>query len=104
MQHRIPHGLDLELARLATRAALESYRQRFSAHDPGGDWVSEDKATISFTAAGVRLEGSVEVDPQDIVLDLEVPLVFRPIRKLALELIEREVMEWIERARAGELR
>lgn len=57
-----------------------------------------------FKAAGVRLEGTIEVGPQDIVLDLEVPLVFRPLRRAALQVIEREVTEWIERARRGELR
>jgi hypothetical protein len=104
MQHRIAHGLDPELARKATRAALDSYRERFAAHDPGGEWTGPDRAVVWFQAAGVRLEGTVEVGPQEVVLDLEVPLIFRPLRKAALQVIEREVTEWIERARRGELR
>ena len=103
MQHRIPHGLDHELARRATRAALESYRERFAGHEPGGVWNTLDHGTIWFKAAGLRLEGTIEVTDEAILLDLEVPLVFRPIRKLALEVIEREVEAWIERARHGEL-
>lgn len=103
MQHRIPHGLAHDLARRATRAALESYRQRFAAYEPGGEWRTEDLAIVWFKVAGTRLEGTIEVADQAILLELEVPLVFRPIRKLALEVIEREVRAWIERARVGEL-
>jgi len=31
MKHSVPHDLEIDIARLATDAALNSYRERFSA-------------------------------------------------------------------------
>lgn len=103
MKHQIPHDLDRALARRATRAALDSYRVRFAAHSPFGRWTSLDRAEVGFVAAGQKLTGTVEVGDRFVELELDVPLVFRPFRKLAIDAIEREVVGWIERARAGEL-
>ncbi|MCB9777638.1 MAG: polyhydroxyalkanoic acid system family protein [Alphaproteobacteria bacterium] len=103
MNHAIPHGLSHELAREATRHALDSYRIRFPQVSPQGDWVSPDEARISFTVAGTTLRGKVVVTDREIQLELDVPLVFRPFRKRALELIENEVRGWLDRAREGGL-
>ncbi|MFZ5479635.1 MAG: polyhydroxyalkanoic acid system family protein [Myxococcota bacterium] len=103
MKHHIPHGLPHALARAATREALESYRARFASYAPEGDWIDEDHARVSFRALGQRVEGAVVVGPDDVELELEVPLLLRPFRERALEVIEHEVRVWIERARAGQL-
>ena len=101
--HRIPHGLSLDLARRATRAALESYRQRFPDNDPQGNWVNDSHARVEFTAGGRRIAGEVRVDDRDIHLDLEVPLLFRPFRAAAVAVIDEEIREWIARAERGQL-
>ncbi|MCB9764382.1 MAG: polyhydroxyalkanoic acid system family protein [Alphaproteobacteria bacterium] len=102
VKHNIHHGLAHELARRATRKALESYRDRFTEYNPQGRWVTEDRAELSFTVAGKTLEGVVQVGKSDVELELEVPLLFRPFRSAALQVIEKEILEWIQRAKQGE--
>lgn len=101
--HRVPHGLPLDLALLATRTALDSYKRRFPKVAPDGEWLSERHGRLWFDAAGKRLEGEIHVDEEAVELRLDVPLVFRPFRKKALEVIEAEIALWIDRARRGEL-
>ena len=103
VQHRIPHDLDLDLARRVTRKALESYRAQFPQFKPTGEWVTADHARIAFSPPGATLRGELHVHVGHIDLSLEVPLLFRPFRKQAIEVIEGEVREWIAKARAGEL-
>jgi hypothetical protein len=102
-RHKIPHGLSLDLAQRATRAALESYREQFPEVQPTGRWTSDSHAEVSFTVAGKTLRGEVDVDPQNILLDLDVPLVFRPFRSTALRIIDEEIRAWIAKARDGRL-
>ncbi len=101
--HRIPHDLPRKLARVATRSALEAYRKRYPQVAPGGKWIDDDQVRIWFDIAGKRLEGGIRVTDDAILLDLDFPLVFRPFRKQAIEVIEREVKWWIDRAHAGQL-
>ena len=103
VQHRIPHDLDVELARRATRRALETYRAQFAQYDPRGEWLDDDHATVGFTVLGTALEGTVEVRRDEVLLGLEVPLVWRVFRGVAIKIIEGEIRAWIERARRGEL-
>ncbi|MCB9744339.1 MAG: polyhydroxyalkanoic acid system family protein [Alphaproteobacteria bacterium] len=102
-KHRIPHGLDHALARSVTRHALDSYRTRFAEYNPQGRWITDDRAELSFTVAGRTLNGIVEVLPREIDLELDVPFLFRPFRGKALEVIEKEIREWIDRAKKGEI-
>jgi hypothetical protein len=101
--HVIQHGLGHELARRATRRALESYRQSLSEYAPKGEWITDDRALVEFTVVGRTLSGSVDVHPTEIVLVLDVPLVFRVFQGIALRVVEAEIEQWIARARAGEL-
>ena len=103
MKHKIPHDLDHSLARLATRRALDAYRERFPELRPDGEWLDDDRARIWFSPPGRRLEGRVHVQAHAIELELDVPLLFRPFRKKAISIIEAEVRAWIDRAKAGEL-
>lgn len=102
-KHRIVHDLDHALARTVTRKALDSYRDQFPELKPGGEWLDEDHARLWFHAPGARLEGRVKVLSAAIELELDVPFLFRPFRKQAIRVIEEEVQEWIEKAKAGEL-
>jgi len=101
--HRIAHGLSLELAQRATRAALESYRRQFSENDPTASWLSDSHATVAFTVVGHTLGGDVRVDEHHVHLELEVPLIFRPFRNAALKVIDEEIRGWIAKARLGQL-
>jgi hypothetical protein len=103
MQHEVHHGLGIELAKRAVRAAWASYEQRFAKYSPKATWTSDTRATVSFAAAGATLDGTLEVRERDVVIDLDVPFLLRPFRKRAIEVIEREIEHWVAKARAGEL-
>jgi hypothetical protein len=103
LKHRISHALGLELARKATARALESYREQFPETQPEGRWVSADRAEVAFTVAGKRLKGRVDVARQNIDIELDVPLLFRPFQNQAMAVIEEEIEAWLTKARNGEL-
>lgn len=103
MKHSIPHSLSHALARKATQTALDTYRQRFTEYQPSGEWVTPDRAQVRFVVMGKTLAGVVDVLPDRIDLELDVPLLFRPFRSAAMQVIEDEIRTWIERAKRGEL-
>ena len=103
MDHSIRHGMDQGLARRVAHKALESYQARFAEYKPTGEWLTEDRSDISFTVAGKTLHGSVEVKPTTIDLSLDVPLLFRPFRSIAIKVIEDEIEGWLKIAREGKL-
>ena len=103
MRHRIPHQLSDSVARKVARHAVDSYVQRFDRYQPRVDWRSEDSAHIGFSAKGVSLAGKLQLEPGEIVLELDVPFLFRPLQGKAKDLIERQVAKWIAKAERGEL-
>ncbi len=104
MKHRIAHSLPHPLARTAVRKALETYQAQFPEYKPGGDWKDENTVRLWFSPPGAKLEGWVRVAGDAIEIELDkVPFLFRPFRKKAIEVIEGEVREWIEKARKGQL-
>lgn len=103
MKHSVPHDLTKDTAKKAVLAAFDSYRQRFAKYNPTADWKTEDHADISFTAKGMTLRGSIEVRPASFDLDVDVPLLLRPFKRVAEEAVEREIERWVERAKRGGL-
>ena len=103
MKHRISHDLGLDLARKATARALESYREQFPEAQPEGRWVNADRAQVAFTIAGKRMKGQVDVARENIDIELDVPLLFRPFQSQAMAVIQDEIEAWLTKARNGEL-
>mgnify|MGYP002634347825 CR=1 FL=1 len=104
MKHRIPHNLEHGLARKVARQALQTYQAQFSQFKPGGDWQDDDTARLWFSPPGGRIEGWIRVTGQDIEIEIDkVPFLFRAFRGKAIDVIEVEVKEWIEKARRGQL-
>lgn len=103
MTHDIPHDLDISLARLAAKKAAEAYGKRFAEYDYKATWVSENRVELGFTVVGKRLEGAMNIKSDRLELELEVPLMLRPFRGKALEIIEKEARSWIDKAKRGEL-
>ncbi len=103
MQHEVHHGLGIELAQKAVRAAWQSYAERFAKYSPKATWESPTRARVSFSAPGATVDGTLEVRASDVLIDLDVPFLMRPFRKQAIAVIGREMQIWITRARAGEL-
>jgi hypothetical protein len=103
MKHLIAHDLDSSLAKEAAVRAFEAYQQRFANYKPTMQWDNDKKARIGFSVKGVKLEGSIEIVPRAIELDLDVPFLFRPFKGKAIEVIEKEVRNWLTKAKNGEL-
>ena len=101
--HDIPHDLDISLARLAAKKAAEAYGKRFAEYDYEAKWVSENRVELGFTVVGKRLEGSMTIKPDRLELELDVPLLMRPFRGKAIEIIEKEARSWLDKAKRGEL-
>lgn len=93
----------MDAAKGAAKKAVEAYGARFADYNFSADWKSETLVNLGFSVAGKRLDGSMEVKPDCLALELDVPFLFRPFRGKAIEIIEREARVWIDKAKAGEL-
>ncbi len=100
MKHIIKHDLELRQAKAVLSKALKSYQEKYSEYKPTYEWTRPSRADLSFVVKGVQLTGAVQLLKQGIVLELEVPFLFRPFKKKALAIIEREIQTWIDRAEA----
>ncbi|MFZ9889016.1 MAG: polyhydroxyalkanoic acid system family protein [Myxococcota bacterium] len=103
MKHTVVHDLDPSLARKVTDRALEAYAERFSDYRPEVQWHAEDSAEVRFHAKGVTMKGNFRLKEGAIDVDMDVPLLFKVFQKKAIEVVEREIRAWIDRARKGEL-
>jgi hypothetical protein len=103
MKHEIRHDLDVNLAKVAAARAFEAYQQRFADYHPTVRWTSDRNAQIGFTVKGMKLDGTLGILPHSIELELEVPFLFRLFKNKAIEVIDREVKFWLDKAKRGEL-
>jgi hypothetical protein len=103
MKHQIAHDLDASMAKEVAVRAFEAYQKRFVDYRPTMQWTGDKDARIEFNVKGLKLQGSIGIRPSTIDLDLDVPFVFRLFKNKALEVIEREVRSWIDKAKRGEL-
>lgn len=103
MKHKIHHGLSPDLAKKAIDKAMEAYSERFADYNPRFAWKTEQKGQLGFSAKGVKVEGEIEIAGDEIFVDLEVPFLLRVFKGKAIDVIDREVKKWVEKARAGEL-
>ncbi len=103
MKHEIHHGLPPEQARRVVDKAMEAYAARFSEYNPQFEWKSENVGRLGFKAKGVSVNGDIEIAGSKILVDLEVPFLLRVFKGKAIEVIDREVNTWVQKARAGEI-
>jgi hypothetical protein len=103
MKHSVPHDLGQQRAKLAAQAAIAAYEQKFAKYQPKTRWVTDSRADISFSVKGLNLSGSIEVLDRSIDLDMDVPFLLRPFKNQAIGVIEAEIREWIDKARAGQI-
>ena len=103
MEHRIEHDLSPELARKAVKGAVASYSEKLAKYSPSVEWKGEDHVDVGFKAKGMSLSGTLKLVPNAVVVDMDVPLLLRPFRKTALDVIETQVKAWVAKAHAGQL-
>lgn len=97
------HDLGSQLARATIDEAAESYRERFDKYAPSFRWQHESRFEYRFRAKGLEIGGAIELRAASIIVELDVPLLFVPLKGRALAIVERELQSWIARARAGEI-
>lgn len=102
-KHVIKHDLDLALARKVTDKAFEAYAERFKDYSPAATWVTDTKSEITFNAKGLKLNGEIELKPDAVELELEVPFLLRPFQRRAIQIIDEEIRGWIAKAKSGEI-
>ena len=103
IKHEIHHGLSLDLAKKAIDKAMEAYSQRFAEYNPRFAWKNDTQAELGFKAKGVSVDGEIEIKGPTIFVDLDVPFLLRIFKGKAMDVIDREVKKWVEKARNGEL-
>ncbi|MEZ4295360.1 MAG: polyhydroxyalkanoic acid system family protein [Polyangiaceae bacterium] len=103
MKHVIQHRLDVPTAKKVTDRAFAEYSQRYSQYEPTFAWANDRRADVGFSAKGIKLKGAMHVAEKEITLELDVPFLLRPFQKIAVDIIDREVKRWIDKAESGEL-
>lgn len=103
MKHTIDTGLDRTLSKKAIDKAMDAYKARFADYDPRFDWIADDRGEFSFSAKGIKLQGTIVVREEKVDVDMHVPLLFRVFQGRAMDVIEEHVNIWVEKAKRGEL-
>ena len=81
MKHVIVHDLDPNTARKVADRAFAEYKSKYPGYEPELEWQTENKADVRFRASGMRLNGSVGIEPGAIEFALDVPFFLRPFRR-----------------------
>lgn len=104
MEHIIKHDLSPELAKKAADKAAEYYTKKWEKYDAKSTWVTDTKAEIDFRVKGVHVAATVDMLPGQVVIDMQrVPLLLRPFKNMALDVVQNTMQKWIDRAKNGEL-
>jgi hypothetical protein len=103
MEHRVSHDIGRELAKKAAKAAFSAYAAKYAEYKPTTTWTGDDTATVSFNVKGFSVKGNVEVREREILIDIDVPFLLKAFKSMALEIIEREMRIWVDKAKRGEL-
>ncbi len=103
MDYSVKHDLGKHKAKQVADAAYDSYKERFAKYSPTADWVAPYSCDISFNAKGIKLNGTMKVTDTSIDMELHVPLLLRPFKKMALGVISKEIEKWVAKANAGEI-
>jgi hypothetical protein len=99
----IKHDLTPEQLRAAVRKFADVYAERFQEYNATAAWLNDDEVEVRFKVKGVKLAGHMQLQPGDILLNMDVPLPFRLFQSRAMKTIEDQVRPWLEKAKRGEL-
>ncbi len=104
MEYTIAHDLSPELAKKAAQKAAEHYTQKWAKYNAKTVWLSENHAEITFHVKGVDVAATVDMRPGQVAIDMKkVPLLLRPFKKMALDVVHKTMAKWIDKAKRGEL-
>ena len=103
MKHVTKHDLTPEMIKKVAVQAAERYTQKFEKYDAHVDWSSDTHANIRFKVKGVRATATIDLEPGQVETEMEVSLLLRPFKKIALAKIDELFQKWIDKAHKGEL-
>ena len=104
MQHIIKHDLTPELAKKPANKSAEYYTEKWAKYDAKTTWTSYSHADITFHVKGVSVAATVDMEPGQVIIDMKkVPLLLRPFKNMALDVVHKTMEKWIVRAKNGEL-
>lgn len=103
MKHTIDTNLDKARSKKAIDKAMDAYKARFSEYQPRYDWTTEDAGEFSFSAKGIKLSGTIKVRDNKVDVDMDVPFLFKIFQGRAMDVIEEQVVFWVEKAKKGEI-
>jgi hypothetical protein len=100
----VKHGLeDRDRVRTVIEKAYEAYRERLADHKPKLEWLSQDEARVSFSVIGKSLASNFKVQGDSVVVEGDIPFIFRPFRSKIEGVLREEVEKWAAKARAVEI-
>ncbi len=103
MKHTIDTGLDKARSKKAIDRAMDEYKRRFAEYTPRYDWTTDDAGEFSFNAKGIKLGGTIKVRDHKVDVDMDVPFLFKIFQGRAMQVIEDQVVFWVEKAKKGEI-
>jgi hypothetical protein len=104
MEYIIEHDLSPDLAKKAAQKAADHYTEKWAKYNAKTTWSGDNHAEISFHIKGVHVAATLDMQPGQVVIDMQkVPLLLRPFRKMALDVVHKTMTKWIEKAKNGEL-
>lgn len=104
MEYTIDHDLSPDLARRAAERAADYYTEKWAKYNAKTTWVDDNQAEISFHVKGIDVAATVEMRPGQIIIDMKkVPLLLRPFKNMALDVVHKTMKKWIDKAKNGEL-
>lgn len=95
IRHEIAHRLEPSAVAARVNDAFTYYQERFGKYEPTLQWMTPERAELSFKARGLKLNGTLSIKPEGLVVEMDVPLLLRPFRGKAVEVIEREAARWL---------
>lgn len=100
LTHEIRHGLTIEQATRAAHLALDEYLARYASRGLTGTWSGDTRAEIAFATKGVHVTATVDVLPDVLRVQADVPFVLRMFKGQAIAAVEREANKWIDKVKA----
>lgn len=94
-RHSVKHSLELDAIHQLIERAFVYYQSRHPKYEPTLSWLEPNKAELRFNAKGLKLGARVELVPGEAIVEMDVPLLLRPLQGVARPVIDREISRWL---------
>lgn len=103
MDHVIKTGLDVETQKTTLDQAFAEQTKKYPQYSPTFKWTGETEGLFSFKPTpSMEIEGKVLVSENEIGIKFtKLPFLAKMFKGKAIELVEKEVQVWVEKAKAA---